>query len=275
MTGLKLAPLTLALLGLVAAVGAAPLDPARTFLKTVFDLSPAEISGVDTGEVISRTLEVTNRREVATLGVVKIKGTPSMYVERLTDIAAFKRTDDVLQIGTFSSTPQLGDVASLTIEEADLKRLRSCRADDCNVRLSAEGIERFRRDVDWHTADASRVGGQLVRQLLVDYVARYRQSGAASAMEYADRAPRMNVGREFALLVDADTVTWKSVPRLRRHLLEYPAPSAGTTPTCASSSRAARVRSAWTRPPVRGRAWCASWITSGSTRPRRSRAAST
>ncbi len=45
-------------------------------------------------------------------------------------------------------------------------------------------------------------------------------------MEYADRVLRVNVGTEFASLVDADTVTTTCSPQLRRHLLEYPASSA-------------------------------------------------
>jgi hypothetical protein len=62
-----------------------------------------------------------------------------------------------------------------------------------------------------------------VRQLLVDYVTRYREGGAAAALEYADTPSSLNVGQEFSSLVDADTATWKYLPRLRRHLLEYPA----------------------------------------------------
>lgn len=218
-----------ALLGLVAVPGAAAVDPARAFLATAFSLSAAEISRVDGGEVVSRTLAVSNSREVATLGVARIATTPSMYVERLADIATFKRTDDVLQIGTFSSPPQRTDVASLIIEAADLNRLRACRVEDCDLRLSAEGIERVQREIDWRAADASRTASQLVRQLLVDHVARYGQTGTAAAMEYADRSPRLHGGREFASLVEADTVTWKHVPGLRRHLLEYPASSAEKT----------------------------------------------
>jgi hypothetical protein len=65
-----------------------------------------------------------------------------------------------------------------------------------------------------------------VQQLLVNYVARYRHSGMPATMEYADRMPRLNVGREFASLVDADTIMSDYTPRLRRHLLEYPTSSA-------------------------------------------------
>jgi hypothetical protein len=163
---------------------------------------------------------------VATLGIVRINTSPSRYVERLADIAQFKQTKDILQIGTFSSQPKAGDVASLIIDDAELKRVRECRVEDCAVRLPADTIERVRREVDWRSADASRNASTLLRQMLVDYVVRYRQSGTAAAMEYADRTPRVNVGREFASLVDADTITSQYAPRLRRHLLDYPASSA-------------------------------------------------
>lgn len=191
-----------------------------------FDLSPAEIGRLDRGEVIARTLDVQNHREIATLGIVRIDTSPSRYVERLADITTFKRTDGVLQIGTFSSSPQPGDVASLSIDEPDLKRLRECRVGDCDVRLPADVIERVQREIHWDAADASRKAAVLLRQLLVDYVARYRQGGTSAAMEYADRGPRLNVGREFAALLEADTVTSSYAPRLRRHLLEYPSSSA-------------------------------------------------
>jgi hypothetical protein len=211
------------LFALLATPGAATVDPARTFLMTAFDVPAADIERLDRGEVVSRTLEVKNHREIATLGIVRIKTSPSKYVERLADITRFKRTDDVLQVGTFSSRPRPEDVASLIVDEPDLKRLRECRVENCDVRLSADGIEHVRRDIDWQAADASRKASLLVRRLLVDYVARYRERGGMAAMEYADRAPRLNVGLEFASLIDADTITSSYAPRLRRHLLEYPA----------------------------------------------------
>src|SRR5262249_412962 len=153
-----------------------------------------------------------NRREVATLGIVRIRTSPSKYVERLADIATFKRTDEVLQIGTFSNPPRLDDIAALTVDELDLKRLRERRVESCHARLSAGGIERVRREVDWRAADGSRQANRLVSELLVDYVGRYRQSGTTAAMEYADRFPRLNVGHEFASLLDADTVTSAYTP---------------------------------------------------------------
>src|SRR4051812_24964442 len=118
--GLRIPLSVLALMLLFAAPHASTADRARSFLTTAFELSPAEIDRIDAGQVVSRTLDVENRREVATLGIVRIETTPAGYVERLVDIAAFKRTEGILQIGTFSSPPQSADTASLTIDDDDL-----------------------------------------------------------------------------------------------------------------------------------------------------------
>jgi hypothetical protein len=220
---------TLALIAVLGLPGAAAFDPARTLLMAAFDLSPADVGRIDRGQVVSRTLEVTNRREVATLGIVRVEASASTYAERLADIATFKRTDDVVQIGTFGAVPQSADLASLTLDEGDLKRLRECRVGDCDVQLSADAIARVGRDIDWRAGDAPHEASQLVRQLLADYAARYVRGGTAAAMEYADNRPWLNVGREFESLLAADTITSSYAPRLRRHLLEYPRSSAAKT----------------------------------------------
>ena len=219
---MRLALSTFAVVALVATSGATGRDPARSFLTEAFGVSAADIARIDSGQVVTRTLEVKNRREVATLGIARIRTTPAMYVERLIDIAAFKRTEDIVQIGKFGDQPQAPDVASLTIEDADLKLLRDCRVEACGVRLPEADIERLRREIDWRVPDASRRAGEFVRQRLVDYAIRYRAGGAAAGMEYAATSSRLDVGREFAALVAADTTTWKYVPQLQRHLLDYP-----------------------------------------------------
>jgi hypothetical protein len=221
--GVRAALSMLAGMAMVTAGGAPTEHSARALLTAAFSLSTEDTRRIDDGQVVARTLDVENDREVATLGIVRIKATPASYVEQLVDIVNFKRTAGVLQVGTFSSPSQLADIAALTIDERDLKRLRDCRVGDCDVKLSAEGIERFQREIDWAAVDAPARASTLLRQLLVDYVSRYRESGAAAAMEYAGTPSRLNVGREFASLVDADTATWQYARRLRWHLLEYPA----------------------------------------------------
>jgi len=199
-----------------------PTDSGKAFLMTAFNLSAADVASLDRGEVVSRTLEAKHRREVATLGIIRVKTAPAVYVERLADITKFKRTEDVLQIGVFGLEPQPADVASLHIDDGDVKLFRGCRVEDCELRLPAEIIERARQGIDWRAADAPGKAAQLLRQMLVDYVARYRQGGAAAGFEYADRKPRLNVASEFAAMIAGDPVTSAYAGRLRQHLLDYP-----------------------------------------------------
>jgi hypothetical protein len=202
---------------------------ARTFLATSFGITSADLSRVDAGHVFSRTIDVSDKREVATLGVVRVRMTPEFYAERIADVATFKKDEAVLQIGTFGRPPSLQDVHDLTLENGDIRSLRECRAGDCGVQLSADAISRFRQQVDWRSAEAPAQANRLMRQILVEYVTAYLRSGASASMHYADESEPANLEREFAALAESDFVGWRHFPELRRHLLKYPV--AGTRAT--------------------------------------------
>jgi hypothetical protein len=197
-------------------------DAARTFLRTAFRVDGAEMDRITAGHVVVRSLGVTDPREVATLGVVRIRVTPEFYAERLADIVTFKRTEDILQIGTFGDAPAVTDIAELTLDEWDVRKLRECEVGNCAVQLSANAIDRFRRDVDWQRPDAHAQANRVMRQILVEYVTRYRDAGSVASMQYADRNQSVDMGREFASLLEADVDTWQHFGDLRRHLSEYP-----------------------------------------------------
>lgn len=213
---------------ITASTATEPANRARDFLVTTFNVAQDDLARIAAGRVYSRTLPVRHAREVATLGIVRIETTPQQYVDALGDIAVFKRDDKILQIGTFSTPPQLGDVTDLTLDEAAVRGLRECRVGTCDVQLSAEAIERFRADVNWRAADAPRHATDLMRRILVDYVTQYLKTGSAAAMEYADSDSRLSLVDEFKALIAADDVTWPRVPELRRHLIEFPAVRPGS-----------------------------------------------
>ena len=204
-------------------------DPVRGFLTSSFKLTSSELDRIDAGQVVSRTLTSSDPRDVATLGAVRIRATPEFYVERLTDIEAFKRSDAVLQIGTFGNPPGADDLADLKLDDWDVRKLRECRVGDCGVRLSAGGIERFQKEVDWHRADAQSQANRLMRQVLSEYVTNYRNVGVAGAMKYADQAEPLESGPEFASLIDQDVDAWRHFTGLRQHLLQFPSLSTPET----------------------------------------------
>jgi hypothetical protein len=206
----------------LSAAQSTPQDEPRAFLSAALNLTSDEISRIAAGHVFARTIDASDKREVATVGIVRIAITPAFYVERLLDIANFKRDDAVLQIGTFGNPPDARDVAALTLDDSDIRSLRGCRVGNCGVQLSAEAIQRFRRDVDWNRADAPRQANALMREMLVEYVAKYRKSGVAAYMSYADQSERIDLAREFVALADSDSGGLRWFPNLHRHLFDYP-----------------------------------------------------
>ena len=221
------AMLATALVGALAPVAAYPDGHgARAFLSETFGLTSGDFGRIDAGEVVARATAAGDPRDIATLGIVRVKITPAFYVERLADITTFKKYDGVLQIGVFGQPPALRDIENLTLDEPDFKSLRDCRVGDCGLQLPAESIVRFRNEVDWNRPDARQRANGLMRQMIVDYVMRYQQAGTEAAMHYADRRDILNVGREFLSLAASDAGGWGRFPSLRQHLFDYPAVSA-------------------------------------------------
>jgi hypothetical protein len=197
-------------------------DAAHSFLASTFTVGAEEFERLGAGEVVTRTLSASDAREVATLGIVRMRITPDFYISQLVDIVNFKRTDGILQIGVFRTPAAVTDVAGLTLDTADIRSLRECRVGRCGVQLPADAITRFQRDVNWSADDAAPSANALMRQILVEYVARYQQAGRAAAMDYVDQAEPRSPHHEFASLAGPDVGGWDRFPGLRSHLLDYP-----------------------------------------------------
>ena len=203
---------------------------ARDFLADAFGITAADLTRINSGRVVTRTLESTNKREVATLGVTRIKVTPAYYIEQMLDIARFKKSDAVLQIGTFSTPPVLADVAAMTLEDFDIRQLRTCRVGNCGVQLPASAITRFQQTVDWRRADARDQANALMRQILVEYVGAHASSGASASMRYADQSQTVDVRVEIGQLARPEGPGWRHFPALGRHIRDYAgAGASGTT----------------------------------------------
>jgi hypothetical protein len=217
---------TSALLVALATTGSASnRDEGRAFLAATFGLTANDFTKIDAGEVLAKGTAAGDARDIATFGIVRARITPAFYVERLADIASFKKDDAVVQIGVFGRPPALGDVEALSLDESDMRSLRECRIGHCGLQLPAETITRFRAEVDWARADARQRANGLIHQMLVDYVKKYQQSSAGATMQYADRDDVINVRNEFLSLASSDAGGWGRFSILRRHFVEYPSAS--------------------------------------------------
>src|SRR5262245_12071811 len=73
-------------------------------------LSSSEVSSLDNGEIVSQVLPSDNSREMAAFGMIAVGTSADTLVARFRDIANFKHTEQVLEIGKFSTSPTLQDL---------------------------------------------------------------------------------------------------------------------------------------------------------------------
>ena len=194
-------------------------DEARTLLIERLGFTDNDLQKAEKGGVASRSLDTDDGREVATAGFMRVAISPEEFARRLSDIASFKRADAVLQIGTFSDPPNIGDVAGLTLASADARNLRSCRVGDCGMQLPSHIIDRLQREVHWREPSAPERANAVFRSGLLNYVQEYLASGRQDAMVYVDESKHVDVAAEFRDLVGSDTRVLPTFPELRRHLM--------------------------------------------------------
>src|SRR6476620_11108601 len=102
---------------------------------------------------VVRLAPTSNKREVAVTGLVHINATAEDFLRSYRDSMLQKSNAAILEIGHFGPEPALADIAGLTLEAKDIEDLKECVAGDCQMKLSAPMIERFRNEIDWAAPD--------------------------------------------------------------------------------------------------------------------------
>src|SRR5215831_15333894 len=108
---------------IVAVVAAPPggdidLD-VRAVMTRYLRFSASELADVQNGKVVKHSADASAPGELAVAGAVRIHATKAAFLDRVRDIAQFKRGPDVLQIGRFSTPPVPQDLDALTIDKDD------------------------------------------------------------------------------------------------------------------------------------------------------------
>jgi hypothetical protein len=201
----------------------------ESYLTTAVRLSSQEHRALTSGQPVTKLLDADANNEVPVFGAVWVQASPHDYVERVTDIETFESGGGFRHTTRISDPPRLEDFAELTLTDADLADLRRCRVGDCKVKLGAEALQRFKKEVDWRQPTAKSDAMRLFRQLAFEYVNGYREGGNARLAVYRDADRPTFVASEFRSMIER-LPALEALPDLQRYLLEYPAASlAGST----------------------------------------------
>jgi hypothetical protein len=183
--------------------------------------SSTDFADLERGRIVKRTLDGGASGEIAAVGATQIDVGIDEFLVRFRDIADFKRHENVLQVGRFSDPPTLDDLAGLTVDEEDLDG-RNCRVGDCDVRMPAEDLARFRRDIDWSAPDAKQKAAALFKELLFKHVHAYWTGGPGRMMSYEDAKRPIHPAMEFVGVLNDSPYIGRLVPELPAHLTAFP-----------------------------------------------------
>lgn len=197
-----------------------PRQP-HAFLQKHFGFSKADLEPIDQGKIVTRLPKTSVQTEVASLGVVRLNVSKEFFLERFLGIESFKKSEFVSQIRKFSSPPRLEDLNELTLEAEHVTALKKCKVGDCDVKLPAEWIERFRK-INWSAPDPRERGTALTRQLLLDYVLGYLMEGNAALVEYNDGPVPRRLGDEVRSLLEQSPYLVETAPDFHKYLVEFP-----------------------------------------------------
>ena len=214
-----------ALLGSGATTGASlhaqePPPRLATFLRQRIGVDSAQLAAVERGEAVVKVLDTPNKRDVAVFGIIWADVPREFYTTRLQDFKESLKTPTRPRFGIFHDPATPRDVEAMTVNRQDLAGLKDCRPGDCNIKLPATEMERFRTQIDW-SADPELQADTYLRQRLVQYVTDYRARGDSAMVVYDDTG-RVRSSDAFAALLAQSRYVYQDIPSLQQYLTGYP-----------------------------------------------------
>lgn len=184
--------------------------------------SSSQLRELDEGTAVITSLDTPVRQELAHFAAVYVDLPPERFVERFRDIERFEHGPGILQIGRFSAAPGPEDLASLKLPAGDIEALRTCQPGDCKVKLSAEAMRRFRSEVNWASPNPAEQANAVARDVILDLVRAYQQSGNAALGQYDDDSEPFAVAEGFRALLESGDRRPVAVRGLIAYLNDYP-----------------------------------------------------
>jgi hypothetical protein len=197
----------------------------RAYLDRYIHLTERELAALRRGEVVARAIETHDRREIAAFGLARIGAAPEEFIDGVRKLTWLRKSSVIVAAARFSLPPQVADLDGLVVDPQDISALGDCRIGDCDVRLSAEGMRRVQRDIDWRSPQAGKQAASVFKEILVDHARAYLQGGDAALPDFQDRAYPVRLAEEVREILARSPYLRDSSAELHEHLRTFPSSS--------------------------------------------------
>ena len=190
-----------ALLLLSSNVSAVTAQDPFSWLRPTIGIDATTLGHLDRDEVFVRVLPATDG-ELAVFVAARINADPDTFAAWMNAIGQLKQSRFVLGMRRLSDPPALEDLQDLSLDDEDLNDLRSCRAGDCNVKLTREDIEALHHAADVGGREWKAAVQEQFRRVVWNRLLSYRTTGFSGLMPYADRRRMVEPNRALGALMD-------------------------------------------------------------------------
>jgi hypothetical protein len=196
--------------------------PLQTFLKEYAKFDESDLRALAEGRPAARVIETKVGDEVAVVGAIRIATPREFFLRQFTNIVQFKREQSVTEVGKFGKHPSLEDLAGLQLHAQSVEALRQCQSGRCALKLPSKDIQRFQKDISWSTTKADESANQLFREVLLQRVHAYLDSGNAGLADYNDKKSPISLAHGSAQLLDESAYLRQFAPHLAECLELFP-----------------------------------------------------
>jgi len=194
----------------------------NTYLRQNVGLSEDQITAIRGGQAVAKIAKSRIPDEVFVFGAVYVKAAPESYVKIAYDFNQLRQIPGYEAIEKFSDPPQPSDVKDYNYDSDDIKALRNCKPDDCQLQMPASSIQMLQASVDLSAPDAEEKVNQVLHQILIQRLLEYQKEGNQALGVYSDKKEPTQVQEQFKYMLSYSQVVPKVVPGLYNYLLNYP-----------------------------------------------------
>ncbi|HTN72476.1 MAG TPA: hypothetical protein VMO00_15460 [Methylomirabilota bacterium] len=221
----KLAQLT-ALVTLIAGTASLGRSQTGAELNTYFQqnvgLSQDQITAIRGGEAVSKVAKSRIPDEIFVFGAVFVKAPPERYLKLAYDFDRLRQIPGYEAIEKFSNPPQESDLNGYAYDSEDIKALKNCKPDDCQLQIPASSIEELQKSVDLSAPDAAEKVNPFLHKIVIRRLLVYQKDGNQALGFYNDKKNPTNVSEQFKYMLSYSQVLPKVVPDLYNYLIDYP-----------------------------------------------------
>ena len=199
--------------------------PDLSFLAPIGAPTAAEISALESGEVVVRPVGTADRDEVALLGLVSVAVPRDVMFARSSSATASLAEAGRQPSGVVSSPAAASNFAQATLDPSDAAGVRKCQVARCSLKLPREQMEAIAGAVDWSRESGVQRTAHvetLLREWLAKLVNDYRTRGDAALPVYDDTRRGEWSAAGFRSLLQEDAFLFRDAPAFAAYLAGSP-----------------------------------------------------